>query len=123
VALTIPRAAYMASRRRPIRGNLLVRAGVIGVGTVRPRHGKVTVQAGTRIRVTGGADPESHPGGFATLGVLILGSRNFRNPTYVSIPMTDGNEVEFRVDGITAEVLAAQLRNELAPLGADVTVG
>jgi len=31
--------------------------------------------------------------------------------------------VIFRVDGIAAEVLAAQLSNELSPLGADVTVG
>jgi hypothetical protein len=123
MALTIPRAAYMAGRRRPIRGNLLVRAGVIGVGTVRPRHGKVVIQAGTRVRVSGGTDLDSHPGGFATLGVLLLGSRNAANPAYASIPLTDGPEVVYRVDGIAAEVLATQLRRELAPLGASVTIG
>ena len=123
MALTIPRAAYMASRRRPIRGNLLVRAGVIGVGTVRPRHGKVVVQAETRIRVTGGTIPESRSGGMATLGVLLLGSRFSRDPTYASIPLPDGTEVVFRVDGITADILATQLRTELEPLGASVTIG
>jgi hypothetical protein len=123
MALTIPRAAYMAGRRRPIRGNLLVRGGVIGVGTLRPRHGKVAIQAGTRIRITGGTVPESHPGGFATLGVLVLGSRISRNPAYASIALTGGSEVVFRVDGIAADVLAAQLTQELAPLGARVTIG
>ena len=123
MALTIPRAAYMAGRRRPIRGNLLVRAGVIGVGTLRPRYGKVTIQAGTRIRVTGGTVSDSHPGGFATLGVLVLGSRNSGNPAYASISLAGGTEVVFRVDGIAAEVLATQLRNELGPLGASVTIG
>jgi len=115
----------MAGRRRPIRGNLLVRGGVIGVGTLRPRHGKVAIKAGARIRVTSGSgfEAESHQSKFVALGVLVLSPRHFQNAAYVSIPLTSGSEVIFRVDGIAAEVLAAQLSNELSSLGADVTVG
>jgi hypothetical protein len=123
MTLVIPRAAYMAGRRRPIRGNLLVKAGVIGVGTVRPRHGKVVITAGTRIRVTGGSAAESRPGRFAAISVLAFGAGNSPNPAYVAIPLTNGSDMVFRVDGTAAEVLATQLRRELAPLGASVTVG
>jgi hypothetical protein len=122
MALTIPRAAYMASRRRPIRGNLLVRGGVIGVGTLRPRHGKVALKAGTRIRVISDAVADSQEGKFAALAIFGLGPKSKQNGAFVSIPLTDGSEVVFRVDGISAPVLAAKLRAELAPLGAEVTV-
>ena len=123
MALTIPRATAHVGGRPPVRGNLLVRDGVIGVGTLKPRHGKVAIDAGAEIRVTGGIVAESGNGKFAAFSVLALGARNSQNAAYVSIRLTNGSKALYQVDGVAAPALAAKLRTELAPLGATVTVG
>jgi hypothetical protein len=123
MTLTIPRAAAHVAGRRPVRGNLLVRDGVIGVGTLKPRHGKVAIEAGANIRVTGGIVPNSGKGQFGAFRGLLLGARNMPNPAYVSVQLSNGSAALYEVDGVAAPVLAAKLRTELAPLGATVTVG
>jgi hypothetical protein len=99
------------------KGNLIIKDGYIGIGTVSPKKARVRLSSGGVVRFEGAMVKKSRKGKAAMFGVLALAARNQQNATYVSIPLTGGTAVTYEVKGIAAPRLAAKFRPELAKYG------
>lgn len=122
-SLTFPNAKYLgsiASAPREARGNLVVKDGKIGIGTLSPKKGVVNLRAGATVKIESGVLKKSRAGKAVMFGVLAMGARNVQSATYLTIPLANGEAAVYEVSGIAGPALAAKLRPALAQYGVNV---
>jgi hypothetical protein len=121
LAISLPGAAYLGghpSQKHRIGGNLIVRAGVMGIGTARvPKVAKITLSPGLPVRVESAVVSKSRAGKVLAFGVLALAAQNQQNAAYLTAEMGNGVAVTYEVKGMTGPELAARLRGPLGHYG------
>jgi hypothetical protein len=121
LAISLPGAVYLGghpSQKRRATGNLIVRAGVLGIGVVRtPTVAKILLSPGLPVRVESAVVSKSRAGKALAFGVLALAAQNQQNAAYLTVEMGNGVAVTYEVKGMTGPELAARLRGPLGECG------